>query len=170
VENWKKRMTTTAEKPVSLKAADAVIRKYGAEKSWLVMIIQDVQEAYNWLPEPVLWHIAERLGLPPSHVYNVATFYASFSLKARGKHVIRLCDGTACHLRGSVWLRDEISRVVGIQEGQTTPDGTFTFETVACLGACALAPVMAIGRKYYGQMTPEKVKETLKHYAKAASP
>jgi NADH-quinone oxidoreductase subunit E len=103
-------------------------------------------------------------------VYNVATFYSSFSLTARGKHIIRLCDGTACHLRGSSWLRGEISRELGIEEGETTDDDRFTLETVACLGACALAPVMAIGRKYYGQMTPEKVKETLKHYAKAASP
>ena len=157
-------MTATAEKPVSLEAADAVIKKYGADKSWLVMILQDVQEAYNWLPEPVLRHIAERLALAPSHVFNVATFYASFSLVERGKHVIRLCDGTACHLRGSTWLREEIARTLGIRESETTADRQFTLESVACLGACALAPVMMVGRTYYGHMTPEKVRQALDSY------
>ncbi|MCY2925020.1 MAG: NAD(P)H-dependent oxidoreductase subunit E [Planctomycetota bacterium] len=150
--------------PVDLAAADAVIDSYQADTSWLVMILQDIQEAYNHLPQPVLEHVAARLGLAPSHVYRVATFYASFSLKPRGQHVIRVCDGTACHLRGGGTLLDQIRRTLAIDENETTPDGLFTLEVVACLGACALAPVMMVDGKYHGQMTPEKVRETLAYY------
>ncbi|MEI7835902.1 MAG: NAD(P)H-dependent oxidoreductase subunit E, partial [Planctomycetota bacterium] len=150
--------------PVDLADADAVIDSYGADKSWLVMILQDIQEAYNYLPQPVLEHVASRLGLATSHVYRVATFYASFSLKPRGQHIIRVCDGTACHLRGGGTLLDQIRRTLAIDEDETTTDGLFTLEVVACLGACALAPVMMVDGEYHGQMTPEKVRETLAYY------
>jgi len=130
------------------------------------MILQDVQEACNYLPAPALERVSQRLALPASHVYRVATFYSSFSLQERGRHLIRLCDGTACHLRGSVNLREQLHRELDIEPGQTTPDKMFTLETVACLGACALAPVMTIGSKYYGKLTPEKVRAALKGYRK----
>jgi len=158
-------MTVQAE-TVDLKPVDAVLEKYGCEASWLVMILQDAQEAYNWLPRPVLERVAERLQVPLSQVYNVATFYASFSLTERGRHVIRVCDGTACHLKGAPWVRDEISRHLGVEEGGTTEDKQFTLETVACLGACALAPVMMIDSTYYGHMTPEKARAVLAPYRK----
>ena len=157
-------MAPTAAAEMDLAPADEVLERYGADPSWLVMILQDVQEAYNWLPEPVLAHVAERLDVPLSRVYHVATFYASLSLTKRGEHVIRVCDGTACHLKGSMWLRDEITRHLDVEEGGTTADGQFTLETVACLGACALAPVMTVDGTYYGQMTPEKVRDTLERY------
>jgi len=146
---------------MDLTRVDETIDRYQGDKSWLVMILQDVQEAYNYLPKESLTRVAGRLELPLSHVYRVATFYSSFSLEQRGRHLIRLCDGTACHLRGGMNLRDEISRELNIQPGQTTKDKTFSLETVACLGACALAPVMTIGSKYYGKLTPEKVKSIL---------
>jgi len=158
-------MTVQAE-TMDLKPVDAVLEKYGCDKSWLVMILQDAQEAYNWLPRPVMERVAERLGVPLSQVYNVATFYASFSLTERGKHLIRLCDGTACHLKGSRWLRDAIVRHLGVEEGGTTDDRQFTLETVACLGACALAPVMMIDSTYYGHMTPEKARAVLASHTK----
>ena len=156
-------MASTAA-DIDLVPADEVIQRYRADRSWLVMILQDVQEAYNWLPQPVLAHVAERLGVPKSHVYNVATFYSSFSLTERGEHLIRVCDGTACHLKGAGWLVDELRRQLGIVPGETSDDGRFTLETVACLGACALAPVMTVDTHYYGHMTPEKVRAVLASY------
>lgn len=153
---------------MDLTKVDQVIDSYNAEKSWLVMILQDIQEAHNYLPSKALRHVAGRLDLGLGHVYNVATFYSSFSLVERGKHVIRVCDGTACHLRGAVNLLGEISRQLGVAEGETTQDRMFTLETVACLGACALAPVMAVGAQYYGQLTREKVHQTLDAYRDGA--
>ena len=149
-------------------ATDRIIETYDGDASSLVMILQDIQEVHNYLPEPTLKHVATTLELPLSQVYNVATFYASFSLTERGRHVIRVCDGTACHLRGANNLRDEICRQLGIEDGETTDDRMFTLESVACLGACALAPVMAVGGKYHGKMTPDKVAQTLDDYRSLA--
>ena len=146
---------------MDLTEVDEIIDRHDRQASSLVMMFQDVQEAYNYLPEEALRHIGKVAGIPMGRIYNVATFYSSFSLTKRGRYVIRVCDGTACHLRGANNLREEITRQLGIEEGQTTPDKLFTLETVACLGACALAPVMAVGSEYHGQMTPEKVRETL---------
>ena len=152
---------------MNLTAVDRIVDSYDGEKSSLVMILQDVQEACNHLPAPALERVSQRMSVPMSHVYRVATFYSSFSLTERGRHVIRVCDGTACHLRGSVNLRDEICRELNITVGETTEDKLFTLETVACLGACALAPVMTVGSEYQGQMTVEKVRETLDAYRNA---
>lgn len=154
---------------MDLTKVDRIIDSYQAERSWLVMILQDIQDVCNYLPEEVLEHVAKRLGLSLGHVYNVATFYSSFSLEERGQHIIRICDGTACHLRGSTLLKDEIARELNITEGQTTADKLFTLEVVACLGACALAPVMTVGHKYYGQMTREKLHRTLEDYREKTS-
>ena len=151
-----------------LTKVDEIVESYDCKGSWLVMILQDVQEALNYLPADALRHVAKRLDLGLGHVYNVATFYSSFSLVERGKHIIKVCDGTACHLRGAVNLRDEISRHLGISAGETTADKMFTLETVACLGACALAPVMAVGSQYHGQLTSEKARQTLDEYRDAA--
>ena len=149
---------------MDLTKVDEIVAEYDVDKSWLVMVLQDVQEAYNYLPAPALRRVADRLDLGLGHVYNVATFYSSFSLEERGKHLIKVCDGTACHLRGAVNLRDEITRRLGITEGQTTADKMFTLEVVACLGACALAPVMAVGGQYHGQVTVGELQETLEAY------
>ena len=149
---------------MNLTRVDEIIEGYGGEKSWLVVILQDVQGVYNYLPAPALRHVASRLGLGLAQVYNVATFYSSFSLEERGKHLLRVCDGTACHLRGAINLRDEITRQLGIREGETTDDRMFTLEIVACLGACALAPVIQIDSQYHGKVTVEKLEETLEAY------
>jgi len=161
---------TVEAPPLDLTPVDAVLEKYGGDASWLVMILQDVQTAYNWLPRPALERVAQRLGVSLSRVYNVATFYASFSLTERGRHIIRVCDGTACHLKGSTWLRDEVMRRLDVAEDGTTKDRQFTLESVACLGACALAPVMMIDSTYYGHMTPEKVRSVLASCAKHEAP
>lgn len=149
---------------MKLEKVDEIIDKYDGEKSWLVMVLQDVQQEYRYLPASALERTASRLGISLSQVYNVATFYSSFSLTKRGKHLIRICDGTACHLRRSSNIRDEIKRHLGIEVGQTTADKKFTFEAVACLGACALAPVMTVDHEYHGSMTPDKVRLTLEQY------
>ncbi len=149
---------------MDLTRVDGIIDQYDGDKSWLVMILQDIQDAFNYLPAPALRRVADRLGVGAGHVCNVTTFYSSFSLEERGKYLIRVCDGTACHLRGAVNVHDEITRQLGITEGETTSDKLFTLEVVACLGACALAPVMAVGSQYYGQMTVEKLKHTLDAY------
>lgn len=152
----------------SLKKIDEIIKKYDSNDSWLVMILQDVQEEYNYLPAESIKHISEKLDIPLSRVFSVATFYSSLSLTERGRHLIKVCDGTACHLRGFVNIRDEISRQLGIRENETTENKGFTLEVVACLGACALAPVMSIDNKCYGKMNNEKVNETLDFYRKPA--
>ena len=149
---------------MNLKKVDQIIDKYGGEKSWLVMILQDIQQEFGYLPPFALERAASKLGISPSQVYNVATFYSSFSLTERGRHLIRICDGTACHLRGSVNIRGELKRQLGIGAGQTTSDKEFTLEEVACLGACALAPVMTIDSEYHGSMTIYKVKAKLDQY------
>jgi len=151
---------------MNLTKVDEIIQEYEGEDSWLVMILQDVQEDFNFLPELALKRVAEQLDIPLSRVHNVATFYSSLSLKERGKHIIKVCDGTACHLRGFVNLRDEICRQLAIKEGETTNDKLFTLEVVACLGACALAPVMAIDGKCFGNMDTQKVEATLDLYRK----
>lgn len=157
-------MITANAKKTDLKKADKVIDEYDGEKSSLVMILQDIQQAYNYLPVPVLLRVSEKLDLPLSHVYSVATFYSSFSLKERGKHLVKVCDGTACHLRGARCICEEIKRTLGIEDGETTPDKDFSLEVVACLGACALAPVVTIGSDYQGKMTSEKIRQTLDKY------
>lgn len=151
-------------KRMNVKVLDQIITKYQGEDSWLVMMLQDIQEKYNYLPEEALESLSEKLNIPLSRIHSVATFYSSLSLTERGRHVIRVCDGTACHLKGFVNIRDEIERQLGITEGQTTPDKRFTLEIVACLGACALAPVMAVNSDYHGDMTAETIKETLSRY------
>jgi len=114
---------------IDVSHVDRIVDGYDGDKSWLVMILQDVQTAYNYLPRPALERVAERLELHLSHVYRVATFYASFSLEERGKHLILACDGTACHLRGSINILEELRRQLQVEPGQTTPDKLFTLET-----------------------------------------
>lgn len=151
---------------MNLKKVDEIINEYEGDDSWLVMILQDIQEEYNYLPAPALQRVAEKLEIPLSRVHNVATFYSSLSLTERGKYLIKLCDGTTCHLRGGPNLKDEITRQLGISQGQTTKDKMFTLEVVACLGACALAPVMSVDNLCYGNMNPQKITGTLDFYRK----
>jgi NADH-quinone oxidoreductase subunit E len=135
-----------------------VIEHHGKAPSALIPILQEVQEEYRYLPEEILTYIAMAMDLAPATVYGVATFYAQFSLEPKGKYVIKICDGTACHVRGSDPVKEAVRRKVGLAKDQaTTKDLRFTVETVSCLGACGLAPVMMINDQIYGQMTPEAV-------------
>ncbi len=135
-----------------------IIQAHGKEQSALIPILQEVQEEYRYLPEEILTYIATVMGLSPATVFGVATFYAQFSLEPKGKYVVRICDGTACHVRGSDPVKAAIRKKIGLQEKKlTTDDLRFTVETVSCLGACGLAPVVMINDKIYGQMTPEAI-------------
>lgn len=133
----------------------------------VISLLQDVQEECGYLPESVLREISRKTGKPPIELYRIATFYKAFSLAPEGKHKITVCSGTACHVRGSENIVREISCILGIEPGSTTPDGEFTFKTVNCLGACALAPVVVVDGKYYGNMTVNKVRNLLRRPAAA---
>lgn len=134
----------------------AVLDRQGRQPSRLIPILQAVQEEYRYLPEEVLTYIATSLDVPPSRVFGVATFYAHFALAPKGKYVIRLCDGTACHVKRSIPILDALRKRLGLDEKHsTTPDMMFTVETVACLGACGLAPVVVVNEEVHGLMTPD---------------
>lgn len=157
-------MEKTAQKPALRKFTKIceILERFGRDKSKLIPILQCVQEEYRYLPEDVLTFVATSLGIPPANVYGVATFYAHFTLNPRGKFVIRLCDGTACHVKQSIPILEEIRKKLGLKEKQnTTPDMLFTIETVSCLGACGLAPVVVINDEVHGQMTKERAVELI---------
>jgi len=136
----------------------SIIKKYPMEQRYTLPILQDIQNEYGFIPRDAMVLISDYLLLPISNVYSMATFYKALSLKPKGKYTIKICDGTACHIRGSQSIKEEIEKMLNIQSGETTEDGLFSIETVNCLGACALAPVMMINGKYYGSLTKEKVK------------
>lgn len=130
----------------------------------LIPILQDIQSEYHYLPEGAIREVAKALNLPLIQVYGVASFFKAFSLTPKGKHTIQVCLGTACHVRRAPAVLDEIERELGIMSGETTKDKLFSLETVNCLGACALGPVVVIDGKYYGQMNASKVKKMLAKY------
>ena len=137
-----------------------ILERHQQNPARLIPILQEVQSEYRYLPEEVLTFVATSLGLPPARVFGVATFFSHFTLKPRGKHTIRLCDGTACHVRDSITILDALyDRLKVSAEKNTTPDMLFTVETVSCLGACGLAPVVVVDDEVYGQMTPDKAVE-----------
>jgi NADH:ubiquinone oxidoreductase subunit E len=127
-------------------------------------VLQAAQEAYGYLPEPVLEDIGERLNIPISQIYGVVTFYAQFHLEPRGKHVIRTCQGTACHVRNASRILESLKNTLGVAPGGTTPDLLFTLETVACIGACSLAPVMMVDHDTHGRLKPDIVPKILENY------
>lgn len=132
-----------------------ILEKYDRKPSRLVPILQAVQEEYRYLPEEVLTYVATALDIPPARVFGVATFYSHFAIKPKGKHLIRLCDGTACHVKDSIPILDAIRKRLKLDaKKNTTEDMLFTVETVACLGACGLAPVLVIDEQVHGQVNP----------------
>jgi NADH-quinone oxidoreductase subunit E len=142
-----------------------IIDDYGGDASKIIPILQAVQEEYRYLPEEILTYVATALEISPAKVYGVATFYSHFSLEPKGAYVIKVCDGTACHVKGSGKLVDTLRNKLGLTEKKhTTDDMRFTVETVSCLGACGLAPVMLVNEKVYGQVTPRRAEEILDEY------
>ncbi len=144
----------------------SVLERYSRDASQLVAILQDIQAEYNWLPKEALEEVSQELGIPLSRVFSVATFFRAFSLRPRGRHLIHVCLGTACHVRGAPRILEQMERELGIRPGEMTEDLQFSLETVNCVGACALGPVVIVDGDYHGQMTPDKVKEILKKYSK----
>ncbi len=135
----------------------AIVERHGADPAKLIPILQEVQDEYRYLPEEVMTFVATTLGLSPAKVFGVASFYAHFALVPKGKYVVRLCDGTACHVKGSENILDTLRKKLNLSgKDTTTPDMLFTVETVSCLGACGLAPVVVVNETVYGQMTSEK--------------
>lgn len=151
---------------MKLKDVDKILKDHDYKKSNLIPILQDIQAENRWLPCEILKYVSEKLEIPLIDIYSLATFYKSFSLKPRGKHIITVCCGTACHVRGGPKVLQEIQNQLHIGVDETTPDQKFTIETVRCLGACALGPLVVIDGKYHGQMNTKKVASTLKKYAK----
>jgi len=149
---------------VDLERVDHIVEKYKNRRRHLIAILQEVQKEQNYLPREALFHLSKRLKVPLNEVYHVATFYKSFSLVPRGEHLIQVCMGTACHVRGAPRILERIERSLGVESGRTTTDYKFTLETVNCLGACALGPLMVIDGKYFGKMTASKVDEVLQGY------
>jgi NADH-quinone oxidoreductase subunit E len=134
-----------------------ILDRFGNRPAGLIPILQAIQHEYQYLPEEVLTYVATSLDVPPARVFGVATFYAHFALEPKGKHVVRICDGTACHVKQSLPVLHALHEKLGTNEKQkTSADGMFTVETVACLGACGLAPVVVIDEQVYGGMTPER--------------
>ena len=152
---------------ISMARVEEIIDSYGAKRSNLIAIMQDVQAEYKYLSVPVLELIAEKLNIGVAKVYSVATFYENFSLEAKGKYIIKVCDGTACHVRKSQPIYDAIRAHLGLEGKQkTSADGLVTLETVSCLGACGLAPVVTINDQVHSKMTPEAVVELLEQIKK----
>jgi len=142
----------------------SILDNYQRDEGMLVSILQDIQAEYNYLPKKVLIEVSQALGAPLSQVYSVATFFKAFSLEPRGRHLINVCLGTACHVRGAVRVLEAIERELAIKAGRTTKDLKFTLETVNCVGACALGPIVIINGEYHGQMKTDKVKALLQNY------
>ncbi len=156
---------------VNPKFVDKVIERWGSDPSFLIPMLQDIQDKYRYLPRPALLRLHKKLNLPLTRIYEVATFYKAFSLEPKGKYIIQVCLGTACHLRGGPRIVDAFKRELGIDVNKTTSDGLFTLQTVNCLGACALAPVVKVNEEVHGQMRTDKVKDLIATYAqKEAKP
>lgn len=149
---------------VNLKKVEGIIEKYRGEGGALIAILQDVQAEYNYLPPDALKSVADKLNVPLISVYGIATFYKAFSLKPRGKHLVTVCLGTACHVRGAKRILAEVQKRLNVKRGETTEDKTFTLETVNCLGCCAIGPVVVVDGEYYGQTTTAKVDPILEKY------
>ena len=144
----------------------SLVEKHGGEKKALIAILQDIQAEYCYLPKDSLKLVAEMLCIPLIDVLGVATFFRAFSLKPRGRHTCTVCLGTACHVRGGPKILDEFERRLGVKAGETTSDNMFTLETVACLGCCAIGPVVVVDKNYYAQVNIRKVGPILKKYQK----
>jgi NADH:ubiquinone oxidoreductase subunit E len=151
--------------PIDLRQVQTVLDNHEKTEASLIPVLQELQEFYGYLPKEALLQVSRDMNIPLSRIYGVVTFYAQFHLTPRGRHTVRVCRGTACHVRGGKSVLKAVQQALGVGENETTPDFTFTFETVACLGACALSPVLLVDKNYYGKLTPAKVDKILKHYS-----
>ena len=152
---------TEAEQAAKLRE---IIDAYPADRRFALAIMQDMQHEFNYIPEEGLAALADYIGCPKAQLYSMATFYKALSLVPKGRHIIKICNGTACHLRGSVNLAAELKRDIGIEPGQTSEDGEFSVEFVNCLGSCALAPVMVVDGTYYNKLSVDRIPGIIESY------
>ncbi|TFG59050.1 MAG: NADH-quinone oxidoreductase subunit NuoE [Spirochaetales bacterium] len=158
-------MPDQLQQSVDFKPAEEILQSFGnLNHDKLIPLLQKIQEVYGYLPVPVLSWMSKKTGIPESRMHGVITFYSQFYTEPHGRHTIRCCEGTACHVKGSPRIADRIIEELNVKPGETTKDMRFTFETVACLGTCFLAPVMMVNNDYYGQLTADKVAPILKNY------
>ena len=150
------------EETLDLAPLEVVFEEYESKKGAIIPVLQKAQDIYGYLPKDVLQTISRRMRVPLSQVHGVATFYSQFYLTKRGRHIVRQCDGTACHVRGSARIISVVERDLGISAGETTPDYRVTYEVVYCLGSCGLAPTAVIGDNVYGHLNPEKMIELVR--------
>ncbi|HZK25474.1 MAG TPA: NADH-quinone oxidoreductase subunit NuoE [Oscillospiraceae bacterium] len=153
-----------AEDSFDYAPVDEILERYQGQKGTTIPILQAIQEFYGYLPRQAMAYTAKQLKVPFSRVYGVATFYAQFHLTPRGENIIRVCQGTACHVRGASKIVEALKEQLGLDVGETSNDQKFTLESVACIGACGLAPVMMINNDTFGRLTAEKIKEILNNY------
>ena len=147
---------------------EEILERYGDERGALIPMLQDAQEAYGYLDEKIMRDLARGAGYQLSQVYGVATFYTQFRLEPIGEHLIRVCHGTACHVAGAELISEEVSNLLGIKDGQTTPDMKFTLESVMCVGACSLSPIMIVDEDTHGKLKPANVRKVIKKYRGAS--
>jgi NADH-quinone oxidoreductase subunit E len=141
-----------------------IINKYNGDRGQLVSILQDIQAEYYYLPKEALIQVSETMSIPASRVYDMATFFRAFSLEPRGKHLINVCLGTACHVRGAIRVLEAMERCFSIRRGETTKDRKFTLQTVNCMGCCAVGPAVKIDGEYFGEMSTDKVDNLLTQF------
>ncbi|MBN1548134.1 MAG: NADH-quinone oxidoreductase subunit NuoE [Syntrophaceae bacterium] len=151
---------------LDLSYVDEVLNRYKGRKGTLITVLQQVQAHKGYLEKEALERVARSMGVPTARIYGVVTFYAQFRLTPVGKHLIRVCHGTACHVQNADGLTEAVEGELGVKTGETTPDTLFTIESVACLGCCSLAPVIMVGEKVYGKLSTDKVRKVVKEYKK----
>jgi len=154
--------THDREEVFDLHALEVILDKYKGQKGVIIPILQEIQDAYGYLPNEILRITSKKTRIPISTLYGVATFYAQFHLTRRGRHLIRICDGTACHVRGSTRIVQAIENALDLEAGESSPDFKYTLEIVYCVGSCGLAPVALVGNKVFAQTKPESFVKTLK--------
>lgn len=156
-------------KKANFRKLDDILDKHKGEKGVLITILQEVQHAYGYLSEEILEHISNHTGVRLSQIYGVVTFYGQFRLHPCGRYMIKVCHGTACYVSGAAGISEDISKELGIEVGETTKDSLFSLETVSCLGACGLAPVMMVNEKTHGRLNPESATEVIRKTIKRSS-
>jgi len=149
---------------MSIEVVNGVLEKYGYDKSNLIGMLQDIQRELKWLPEEVLRMVSWRLDVPLTQLYALGSFYKAFSLKPRGRHLLNVCLGTACHVRGGAAIEQALEKKLNILPGETTPDDRFTMEVVRCVGCCGLAPVIVIDENFHGKIAPADIAKALENY------
>ncbi len=147
----------TAPKKLDFDAIDEVVHKHNVEQGAVIPILQEIQDTYGYVPPAAMQRIADDMNVPVSEIYGIVTFYAQFRLEPLGKYLIKVCHGTACHLCGADMVALTLAQAIGVKEGETSEDGLFTVERVACIGCCSLAPVMTVNGEAYGRLTPEDI-------------